>query len=89
MLKISNTGQVGSDCTVKLEGKLLRPWVEEVRQQFEGDVVAVPRLDLSSLTYVDREGTELLLLLLDRGVQIDSCSPYVAEVLRWYGTGSR
>ena len=88
MLRISNTGQIGSDFTIKLEGKLLGPWVGEVRRQFVGDAVDLPRLDLSSLTFVGREGTELLRQLLNRGVQIESCSPYVAELLRWDGKGS-
>lgn len=88
MLKISNTGQMGSNFTIKLEGKLLEPWVGEVRQ-FVEDAVVLPRLDLSRLTFVDRAGTELLRQLLDRGIQIEACSPYVAELLRWDGTGPR
>ena len=87
MLKITNIGQIGSDFTVKLEGKLLGPWVEEVRLHFVTDALTLPRLDLSSLTFVDRAGTELLRQLLDRGIQVESCSPYVAEVLHLDRTG--
>lgn len=65
-----------------LEGKLLQPWVDEVGSLFiSADAPSLPRLDLSALTYIDAAGAELLLHLLRRGVQVESCSPYVAEFL--------
>jgi hypothetical protein len=83
MLRISFSGSSVSDGTVKLEGKLLRPWVEEVRNHFlADDSGSLPRLDLSCVTFVDREGTELLRQLLRKGVQIGSCSAFVTELLR-------
>jgi hypothetical protein len=84
MLKITNSRQNASDRTVKLEGKLLGPWVDEVRSLFTGtDAESFPLLDLSGLSYVDRPGTEMLQQLLQQGVRIESCSPFVAELLRW------
>jgi hypothetical protein len=84
MLRITYSRQNASDTTVKLEGKLLLPWVDEVRSLFSGtDAESFPRLDLSGLSYVDRPGTEMLQQLLRQGVRIESCSPFVAELLSW------
>ncbi len=82
MLKITVSGQDSSRRIIKLEGKLLHDWIGEVRGFFLGvDKVSFPGLDLSGLTFADREGAELLLQLLRQGVRIESCSPFVAELL--------
>ena len=82
MLKITVSGQDSSRRVIKLEGKLLSDWIDEVRRLFLGvDESLSPGLDLSELTFVDREGAELLLELLRQGVRIESCSPFVAELL--------
>ena len=64
MLKITVYGQDSSCRIIRLEGKLLHDWVDEVRCLFlDFDDCAFPGLDLSGLTFVDREGAELLLQL--------------------------
>ena len=75
MLKITVSGQDSSRRTIKLEGKLLSDWIDEVRRLFLDVDDLSPGLDLSELTFVDREGAELLLQLLQQGVRIESCSP--------------
>lgn len=82
MLRITRSEHAGSVTSVKLEGKLLHPWVDEVCGLFLAtDTVPLPRLDLSGLTFADAAGTELLQELLRRGVQVESCSGYVGELL--------
>ena len=82
MLKITVSGQDSSRRMIKLEGKLLSDWIDEVRRLFlDVDECISPGLDLSELTFVDREGTELLQQPLRQGVRIESCSPFVAELL--------
>jgi hypothetical protein len=82
MLKITVSGQDSPSRIIKLEGKLLHDWIDEVRRLFfVVDEGPFPSLDLSGLTFVDREGAELLLQLLRQGVRIESCSPFVAELL--------
>jgi hypothetical protein len=67
---------------VRLEGKLLEPWVEELRSLFAGlEAGALPALDLSGLSFVDRPGLEVLQRLERQGVRIKACSPFVAELL--------
>ena len=84
MLRITVSGQDPSCRIIKLEGKLLQAWLDEVRGFFakvEGG--SFPSLDLSGLSYVDRPGIELLQQLLRQGVRIHACSPFVAELVRW------
>ena len=90
MLRITKSRQNEDVHLVKLEGKLLEPWVEEVRGAFVGEPEAeLPRLDLSGITFVDRPGTELLRQLLREGVRIESCPPFVAALLQWDAKSTR
>jgi hypothetical protein len=83
MLKITQSSSQGSGSTVKLEGKLLQPWEDEVRALFPPALPGpLPRLDLSSLTFVDAAGVDLLRQLLRQGVAIQSCSGFVAALLQ-------
>jgi hypothetical protein len=83
MLKITQIDGQDSTQTFKLEGKLLEPWVTEVRN------VCTPRngrsgptnLDLSGLTFVDQVGAKLLKDLIRRGIAVSACSGFVAELL--------
>jgi hypothetical protein len=82
MLRITTSPENGNVPCIRLEGKLLQPWVDEVRGLFAAaDADPLPRLDLSGVTFVDAAGTELLRELLRRGARIESCAPYVAELL--------
>lgn len=84
MLRITVSGYDPSCRIIKLEGKLLQAWLDEVRAFFaEAEEGPFPSLDLSGLSYVDRPGIELLHQLLRQGVRIRACSPFVAELLRW------
>jgi len=84
MLRITVCGEDGGSRTVKLEGKLLEAWIDEVRCCVVGcGEGRLPTLDLSGLRFVDRHGAELLEQLLKQGVRIRSCSPFVAELLDW------
>ena len=84
MLKITPVN--GSDAApmLKLEGKLLEPWVGEVLAAC-GQPTTRPsglRLDLSGLTFVDTAGATLLRTLIRQGIAIAACSGFVAELLR-------
>jgi hypothetical protein len=82
MLRITRSRPNGSPPTVKLEGKLLQPWIAEVRSLFVPPAGGNEhRLDLSDLTFVDRAGALLLRQLRQDGVVIESCSSFVAELL--------
>ena len=82
MLRITRSDPNGAGLCIKLEGKLLEPWVDEVRRLFAAaDGARLPRLELAGLMFVDAAGARLLRELLERGAQLESCAPYVAELL--------
>jgi anti-anti-sigma regulatory factor len=83
MLRVTQSSEGENGPILKLEGKLIQPWVDEVSSLLnEGKLSAGSRLDLSSLTFVDEAGANLLLRLLGQGFQIETSSPYVAEILQ-------
>jgi hypothetical protein len=83
MLRITCAPHNESHPSVKLEGKLLEAWVTQVDDLFPpSDIAPLPRLDLADVTFVDAAGVALLRQLLHRGVQLNPCSPYVAELLQ-------
>ncbi len=83
MLRITRIEHPGAGPILKLEGKLLEPWVDELRQACfaAGPLAARPGLDLSAVSYADAAGIALLRALRDQQVRIVACSGYVAELL--------
>ena len=84
MLRITRiTGTLPTQ-TIRLEGKLLRPCVDEVRKACASGTNPAGRtsLNLSALTFVDAAGEELLRELIGQGIEVVACSSYVAELLR-------
>jgi hypothetical protein len=83
MLRI--TPIIGPDAqpTLKVEGKLVGPWVAELGRACEAPTAPAgrPRLDLSAVTFVDAAGVRLLRELLRRGAVLAGCSGLVAEFL--------
>ena len=77
MLKITRIDSRDSTQTFKLEGKLLEPWVAEVRDVCLGG----KSLDLSGLTFVDQAGAKLLKDLISGGLVVSAYSGFVAELL--------
>jgi ABC-type transporter Mla MlaB component len=89
MLRITRVHGRHTAPTLRLEGKLLGPWVAELaRACAELPCSSSPlRLDLSAVTFVDDPGVQLLRDLLGRGVTLAACSGLVAELL--HGEGRR
>ena len=82
MLRITPIESSGR-LTLKLEGKLLAPWVDELRTA-SALLVAFPGergLDLSDLTFADDAGVRVLRELAGRGLPIIACSQFVSELL--------
>jgi hypothetical protein len=83
------TRSEGSDLThtLKLEGKLMGPWVGELESSCLASPVSPERvrLDLLDLTFVDAEGARYLDGLIRDGARVIACSGYVAELLQLEG----
>lgn len=72
MLKVTTTNQ-DQTITLKLEGKLAGPWVQEVTRVWS-DTAQSPRsgyvVDLRSVTFIDRPGQALLTTMSRQGAQL-------------------
>jgi hypothetical protein len=69
--------------TIKLEGEILAPWVDTVRDACStgGRRPGRLRLDLATVSYADAAGTQLLHDLMREGIEIAACSSFLAELL--------
>ena len=83
MLKITEVSRSAAAITFKLEGKVLAPWVDELRRLCTG----TPRqskqiyLDLGAVTFLDESGAELMRELVRQGITIARCSEFIAQLL--------
>jgi anti-anti-sigma factor len=72
MLKVTTTNQ-NQTVTLKLEGKLAGPWVQEVTRVWD-DTAQTPQggyvIDLRSVTFIDSPGRALLATMSRRGAQL-------------------
>ena len=82
MLKIDVTGApTGRRVTVRLEGQMVGPWVDQVRQACEplltgGQTIV---LDFAAVSFVDRDGVALCRRLRQARATLRNCSPFVKE----------
>ncbi len=86
VLKITRVDEGASDSipTLKLEGKLIGPWVDELRRVCE-ELHTPPsglRLNLAGVTFIDPAGIKLLGDLIRLGATISECTGFVDELLR-------
>ncbi len=84
MLRISEIRSGDDRVVLKLEGRIVGPWVGELAGA-SGRVLETGKtlkLDLADVSYVDREGVSLLITLQNRNAILEGCSPFVLEELR-------
>jgi hypothetical protein len=84
MLKISQAGTPNHSVTLKLEGRVVGPWVEELRRICE-PLLAEDRalkLDMTEVSYADAEGVATLNSFKARGVKLKNCSPFVEQQVK-------
>ena len=84
MLKISQIGNASRPVTLRLEGRMVGPWVGEVRatcQPYLDDGRSL-QLDLTGVVFVDQAGVEFLKELISRGIELVGGSLFVEEQLR-------
>ncbi len=83
MLRITRIDRADVGPTLKLEGRLVGPWIEVEAQEcgINDSSGEYPALDLAAVAYVDAEGAELLRSLLAANFTIVASSGYVAALL--------
>ena len=83
MLKITHLAEDNETVTLKLEGRIMGPWVNELRKEAElwladGSQIV---LDLSGVSFVDDEGSKTLKAIMNDGVQLRGCCMFLACLL--------
>jgi len=84
MLKISEAGGPSHSVTLKIEGRVIGPWVEELCR-ICGPLLAEERsvtLDLAEVSYADTEGIAALNSFKSSGVKLANCSPFLEQQIK-------
>jgi ABC-type transporter Mla MlaB component len=83
MLKIELSRRAAPRITLRLEGRMVGPWVGEVRRACEPflDSGHALVLDLAGVSFVDRDGVALLRTLRRNDAKFANCSAFVKELL--------
>jgi len=82
MLRISKRPPGAPGETIALEGRLVGPWVDELKRIVDGE--AEPRgvtIDLRGLAFADGDGVGLLRALRDAGVKLVGWSGFVEALV--------
>jgi hypothetical protein len=84
MLRITTVETADAPAVLKLEGKLLEPWIGELDEACRRACVrrASATIDLAGISFVDIPGTIALRSLRRRGMRLVGCSPLVTELLK-------
>jgi anti-anti-sigma regulatory factor len=84
VLRIELHDRKDGTATLELAGRVVGPWVRELSRSCER-ILAVGgtlSVDLAQVSFVDRDGLEVLQRLRARDVMLVNCSPFVAEQLK-------
>jgi hypothetical protein len=87
VLRISQVASPDATVTLRLEGQVRGPWVEELRSVCD-QVLATESalsLDLTEVSFLDRQGVALCRRLRARHVALLHYSHFVAEQLKGEG----
>jgi hypothetical protein len=82
MLRIVTIEPAEGRAVLQLEGQIIGPWIDELERTCGALAGRALTLDLTSVSFVERRGVQLLRSLDARGVPLLHCSPFVAEQLR-------
>ena len=84
MLKISEGDRTAQTTVLRLEGRVIGPWVGELSQACDQHLNnrATLALDLAEVSFADADGVALLASLSGRGVKLLRPSPFLAEQLK-------
>jgi len=83
MLRITPTDCVNRNITLRLEGRIVGPWVPELWKACEkimGEGLRL-ELDLAEVSFLEPAGVALVSSLRSRGVQLTQCSTFVEAQL--------
>jgi ABC-type transporter Mla MlaB component len=72
--------------TLRLEGKLIHPWVDELARIWMDFAPGFPatrtiRIDLEAVSFVDARGRSILVALRRLGCELRGTGPYISAVI--------
>lgn len=84
MLRITAVTTTAQQACLRLEGRLVGPWVAEVETAIRQSTSSMTDivLDLGGVRFVDEVGIVLLQTLRTQGVTLRRATPFVEELLR-------
>jgi anti-anti-sigma factor len=84
MLLISKPETDERTVTLRLEGQITGPWVDELRRACEKFLGNGHRLllDLTEVTFADATGVALLVKLRTHQIELAGCSPFLQEQMK-------
>ena len=84
MLRIAIIHRADEGIQFQLEGRLIGPWVEELRRLSDQALSQqkTVSLDLQKVWFVDLQGVDLLRDLASKKVAQVNCSPFVSQQLK-------
>jgi len=84
MLRIVRLQVTPDRATLRLEGRVVGPWVDELARSCEQVLAGghALTLDVADVAFVEPRGARLLQDLLARGVAVAHCPAFVAEQLK-------
>jgi hypothetical protein len=87
MLRISESRAPDGTVVLRLEGRILGPWVSELESAALSCLQQSlrVRLNLADVLFIDADGLACLTTLRDAGVEFVRCSPFLEAELRAAG----
>jgi len=87
MLNIGLVASPDQAVSLRLDGQIRDPWVEELRRSCTQALATGHGLilDMTGVSFIDRCGVALLRCLSDHNVIVLHCSPFVVEQLKGEG----
>jgi anti-anti-sigma regulatory factor len=84
MLRITPIEGGHQKIVLRLEGRVSGPWVSELGEACQKVLSAGKTLvlNVAEVTFLDRDGIELLMSIQTRGVELAEASMFVAEQLK-------
>lgn len=85
MLRITRVDSFAGAVTLRVEGRIVGPWVEELRTTCDvhtgADHIQLC-LKLEDVTFADAAGVALLRELRDKGAALSHASPFLTELFK-------
>jgi hypothetical protein len=85
MLRITVVESSANAVTLRVEGSIAGPWVDELRATCSGLTKTDPIqlcLELEDVSFADTTGVAFLRELRDRGVGLSHASPFLSELFK-------